>query len=846
MESTRILIVEDETIVALEIKGRLDSLGYTVIAVVSNGKKAIKKAETERPDLVLMDMRLEGDMDGIEAASIICSRFDIPTIFLTAYLDDEHLERAKLANPYGYLLKPVQERELKVTIEMALHTAKVDREQQKTKKELHQRVKELECFYGISRLAELPEIPLEEMLKQVIQLISKAWQYPEVTHSRIIFKNGNTVLCPHGELTINEKWSQRVDIKVSNEIVGELIVFYSEERPKADEKVFLKEERFLLNSLGERLGTLIERHQVMQELRETQNKLQSIIESSSAIFFAHDTDHQITYLSPQIKNILGYEPEAAKANWTTMATDHPVNKIGFELTQKAIDTGVTQPPYELELRHKSGRNIWCEIRENPILSDGKTISIVGSITDISDKKEAENAIIASEKRLKLILETAPVGIQFSDKRGVITYSNNAHQKMLGMPKEEIIGKTLWTISSNPETIEAEKEKYLKTIETNSDHPTVTINEENIGGRPVDLIINRSSIHNHNNEIEEICTFITDITDYRKIQQALTEHEKKYKTLFELGSDFLALIEIDTGNILEVNQSFLNHYGYTREEALSMKNTDFSAEPEKTKAATQGLKQGVPVRWHKKKDGTTFPVEIVANVFEYKGNKVHIAAIRDISSRIEAEEQIKSSLKEKETLLQEIHHRVKNNLAVITSLINLQSSKSKNSAVKKILRDSQNRLHAMSLVHKFLYQSDNLSNINVKSYLTDLIVMIRESFGPAANHVEIDLVIEDHAINPDLASPIGLVVNELITNSLKYAFPGTQKGQLTITYRVLNSQKIELKVSDDGVGFKDGFDWQQTESLGLNLVKTLVQDQMDGRLTISNEKGTTCVVDIPLK
>ncbi|MBT4086937.1 MAG: response regulator [Deltaproteobacteria bacterium] len=128
MEKAKILIVEDEAIIGMEIENQLQSLGYEVTSMVDTGEKAIQKAEADKPDLMLMDIRIKGEMDGIDAAEIIRNRFDIPVIFSTAYLDQERIERAKITMPFGYVLKPIQERDLKVTLEMALYVAKVDAE----------------------------------------------------------------------------------------------------------------------------------------------------------------------------------------------------------------------------------------------------------------------------------------------------------------------------------------------------------------------------------------------------------------------------------------------------------------------------------------------------------------------------------------------------------------------------------------------------------------------------------------------------------------------------------------------------------------------------------------------
>jgi len=131
MEKVRILIVEDEAIIAMEIENQLQSLGYEVTSIVDTGEKAISKAEADKPDLILMDIRIKGEMDGIDAAEEIRNRFGIPVIFSTAYLDQERIERAKITMPFGYVLKPIQERDLKVTLEMALYVSKVDKERRK-------------------------------------------------------------------------------------------------------------------------------------------------------------------------------------------------------------------------------------------------------------------------------------------------------------------------------------------------------------------------------------------------------------------------------------------------------------------------------------------------------------------------------------------------------------------------------------------------------------------------------------------------------------------------------------------------------------------------------------------
>ncbi len=148
MEKARILIVEDEAIIAMEIESQLQSLGYEVTSIVDTGKKVIEKAEADKPDLILMDIRINGEMDGIETAEIIRNKFAIPVIFSTAYLDEERIHRTKITMPFGYVLKPIQERDLRVSLEMALYIAKTDRERKKIELELQISEKKLSLVYN--------------------------------------------------------------------------------------------------------------------------------------------------------------------------------------------------------------------------------------------------------------------------------------------------------------------------------------------------------------------------------------------------------------------------------------------------------------------------------------------------------------------------------------------------------------------------------------------------------------------------------------------------------------------------------------------------------------------------
>lgn len=404
MEKTQVLIVEDDAIIAMDLESRMKKLGYGVTGVAGYGEQAIEKVKENTPDVVLMDIILKGEIDGIEAAEEIRTQYDIPVIFLTAFADKDRLKRAKLTYPFGFIIKPFQDKDLAITIEMALYVAKVDSERKQTEKslqeseELHritlgnisdavfltddtgvftficpnvavifgyseeevrtfdniskllgdnyydpnklealgeiinleievidkagkehdllvnvkgvsikggtklitcrditerkqveealrkkthdlgERVKELNCLYSISKLAEHPDISLEEIFQGIVNTIPPSWQYPEITCSRIILEDEEYK-------TDNFKksgWKQSSEIFVHGKRMGALEVFYLEEKPEIVEGPFLKEERLLINAITERLGHIIERMQAEEALQKAHDELENKVAERTA------------------------------------------------------------------------------------------------------------------------------------------------------------------------------------------------------------------------------------------------------------------------------------------------------------------------------------------------------------------------------------------------------------------------------------------------------------------------------------------------------------------------------------------------------------------------------------
>jgi len=225
----------------------------------------------------------------------------------------------------------------------------------------------------------------------------------------------------------------------------------------------------------------------------------------------------------------------------------------------------------------------------------------------------------------------------------------------------------------------------------------------------------------------------------------------------------------------------------------------------------------------------------------ENSNYHLWQYQDITGSRQAEVQIKSSLKEKEVLLKEIHHRVKNNLQIISSLLNLQSAEIEDPKASQKFRESQDRVKAMALIHERLYQSSDLAKIDFAGYVRSLTGHLVRSY--KANAIRLNVEIESVPMNLDVSIPCGLMINELVSNAFKYAFPGRKDGEIKVVFSEDKDRMLRLVVSDNGVGFPEDRNPEESDSLGLKLVRTLTE-QLGGTLRYRNQGGFLCDISIP--
>ena len=336
-------------------------------------------------------------------------------------------------------------------------------------------------------------------------------------------------------------------------------------------------------------------------------------------------------------------------------------------------------------------------------------------------------------------------------------------------------------------------------------------------------------------------------DLRSTEAQLQGSEARFRNVFEYSNDSILLIDPDHDAILDVNARGCRLLGYTRQELQGLPiSAVFPGDMARLQACALAVVED-GCGWIDEIDcqtrtGDRLAAEVSASEVPLTPERGCILVLmRDITKRKAAEAEIKASLQEKDVLLREVHHRVKNNLQVVTSLFDLQAKRSTDPDAQAMLRECRNRVRSMSAIHEALYRGEDLSRVDFRRYAAALVEELLRSYG-AARRIELHLDMEDVYLDIDQAVPCGLIVNELASNALKYAFPGERQGRLRLAVAG-DGGGLVLTIADDGVGLPEGLDISDSPSLGLRLVDSLVK-QLRGQLDVDREAGTAFTVTFP--
>jgi len=586
---------------------------------------------------------------------------------------------------------------------------------EQTNESLKERIKEQRCLYRISNLDE-NKLKIKQLLGKAASIIPKGFFASDLAQVQINW-NESVINSPNfTEISSTHKISEQVKNERSH---LEIMIGYPDAKDLTEYIGILKEEKVLLKAIIYQLFQKIEQILTNEDLKSIQQKYRNVVEYSTNMFYQHDTQGVLTYVSPQSSWFLGYPPEEAKIKWTEFITDNPINSIGERITQKAIDTAKTQEPYELQLKTGDDRIIWVDVREAPIKKDGKVVGIVGSLTDITERKQIEEDLKISLERFDYIKKATRDAIYDWD------IENDTFTWGAGF-------KTLFGYDPNTHQ---ERSDWIK--------------------------------HIHPDDIENVIKDLEFTLNDFSMNQWIIEYRYKSKA---------------------------GHYSNIISNGYIVRDED--------------------------------------------GNAVRmIGALRDITDQKLTEKELIASLKEKETLLAEIHHRVKNNLAVVSGMMQLQAYESHNDSVQEHLYDSVVRIKTMATVHELLYQSNSFSQLDFSDTLKELVQNVTDTL-QSENEVSMEFNSDPVKLNINQAIPTSLIVNEVITNAFKHAFDGIKDCKIRINLQQ-DGDSVNLTITDNGTGLPDEINSSSNSSLGFHLIN-LLSEQVNAEQVYEknkNEPGT---------
>lgn len=626
------------------------------------------------------------------------------------------------------------------------------------------------------------------------------------------------------------------------------------------------------------------RKQAEEKLRRQEAFLRYVIDANPNLIAVKDWEGRFMLVNQALADVYGTTVKEITGKLETDFHSYPAEVEQYLQDEREVMTSL-QPKFipEETLTTSTGGVHYIQSIKKPLLSsDGHTPYVLVVATDITQRKQAEQerdrflqqleqhnqtleaqvqermtALRESESRFRRLFESNVVGVVCADFSGNVTDANELFLSMVGYTRDELLlGQVRWDKMTPPEYRDSD-EQAIEQFRTN--RVCIPWEKEYIrkDGTRVPVMIGGALLDGYD---DRVIVFVLDISNLydelrlrKQAEEALQESEHQFRQIFQNSPIAISLADFHTHRFIRVNPAHSQLLGYTTAELATLTFNDIS-HPDDLPRNLQGLKQIDQGKLDKfrmekrflRKNGDVIWTNITVSVVpDPEGKpKYSLGMIEDITEYKQAEDKIKASLLEKETLLKEIHHRVKNNLQIISSLLRLQSRQIRDTQALELFKESQNRVQAMALIHEKLYQSSNLDQIYFQDYIQPLVQGLFRSYDAHIHNITFNINVQQISLPIALAIPCGLIINELVSNSLKYAFLETAGGQICINllpveeklFEPLSKGQCILSISDNGVGLPEDLDFRKTNSLGLQLVCRLTK-QLEGIIELDRSQGT---------
>lgn len=557
----------------------------------------------------------------------------------------------------------------------------------------------------------------------------------------------------------------------------------------------------------------------------------SIINSLPGVFYLYNKEGKFLRWNKNFETVTGYSSKE-------MQTAHPLDFFDEDekelLTEKIGNVFITgEDKVEANFMAKDGS-------KTPFYFTGVTGDykgeecLLGVGINISEQKEAERKHQQVLQQLQTHLNNSPLGVVEYDRNLDITHWSKRCVDIFGWTENEIKGKNAFDLIY--------KEDHEKTAvvanelsEGNVDWNVSYNRNHTKSGKIIDCIWYNTVIKDDDGPVNAVMSLVEDITERKQAEQELKQSEYRYRTLVKNSPYCIHEIDLE-GKLISINQAGLDMLSVESEKTVigkpyleSVSDKDKDKVTDLLHSALNGIESEFEF---KSSAGSYFYSSFVPIVDKDKNVQRLMGITQDITERKKAEEMIENSLKEKTTLLSEIHHRVKNNLAIVSGLLQLQSYETDDERLSVAFDQSINRIISIAMVHELMYKSTDLSSINIQEYLETLIPAITATMNDNSKNIKFIIDIDDSKMNINEAIPLGLLLNELFTNSFKYAFRGRKEGLIKVTLQA-DLSSVKVVYEDDGVGFGPNLDFSKPKNLGLNLIHSQLQ-QLNATFSVETE------------
>lgn len=840
-----ILLVEDESLIALATAMAIRKFGYEAI-VAPSGEKAVSMAGGA--DLILMDIDLGKGMDGPSAAQAILAARTVPIVFLTSHSEQAMVEKVRGITRYGYMIKNSGDFVLRSTIEMAFELFEANTRLQdelavrmKAEEELRDSRNRLRGIFGVvpagvgmvrdrvimeanPALCAMTGYAESELFGQSARML-----YPSEEEFQYVGREKYRQIAERGTGAVETRWLRKD---------GTPIDVYLASTPLDAGNL---SQGVIFTALN-----ITERKRAESELRESEQYLSTTLQSIGDAVIATDNSGRVTRMNRTAETLTGWggaEAQGRQLSEVFRIVDADSGQGVADPVAAVLERGETVGlANHTVLVSRDGSRYQIADSAAPIRAgDGSIQGVILVFSDVSARYGAEQAVRESERRFKSIVESSPMGMFLYelDGKGDLIFSgaNPAADRILGVSNDAFVGMTIE--EAFPPLADTEVPARYKHVAANGG--MWKVEQLDYDDR---VIKGAFDVVSFQTSPGRMAVMFMDITERKRAEEDLRRKTEELEKYFQTALDMFCIAQID-GTFMKLNPQWGKSLGYRTESLIGRNFMDF-VHPDDVASTVEAVG-----RLGRREEVLNFVNRYRCSNGEYRwiewrsamnGGLIYAAA-RDITERVDAEERIRQLLDEKDLILREVHHRIKNNMSTMTSLLMLQASLSDDERVSQALLEAKGRLQSMGVLYEKLYRSDDLQAMSVRVYLLALIEQIAELY-PDGSMVEMDERIEDFPLGVKELSSIGIVVNELISNSMKYAFAGRASGRILVEAR-RDGCRATIAVTDDGVGLPASVDPATTGSFGLRLVGALAE-QLRATLDVERSNGTrfSLTFDIP--